>query len=179
MAIWQWNINFVSRRKLLACFSEIPLEFNDEMLVSLLRLERFSLEELKGSFDSILSRNTQAWMSAEVLSWGHEDENDVSVSVENSVIEEIGCRFDTRNIDVELLKWFIDFADKSDFLFVIDGNKANEKRVIEPKPSIVFEELDNSKAMLFSKDPKKFFEDKDYLESINSEIEGEFENCED
>ena len=175
MAIWQWNVDFTSRENLLECFSGIPLEFDEELLDSLLKIESISLEELKTNFNSILSRNIQPWMSNDVLSWGHEDENDLTIIVEDSIIEGVGCRFDTRKVDVELLKWFIDFANRMDFLFILDGNKVNKKKVIEPKPSIVFKELANSRAMLFTKNPKAFFADKEYLDSLNSNIEQELD----
>ncbi len=164
MAVWQWDLWLVPKSEVLKRFSTIPQYVDLDWFESIEWWNKISAENLKSFFDTLLPRTFNS-LDKDILTWGTDDGNKVRLIIEDGKITDLFLRLDVRNLSQSLLDRIVDFTKQEDFLFfTLESNK-----FIEPEMPIFLENLQNSRAMLFTRNPKEFFEDKNYFNKINKE----------
>jgi hypothetical protein len=170
MAIWQWDVWIVPRKELIKNFPVIPKYLELDWFESTEWWSAVNEDMLESFFDSLLPRYDTPW-AEHSQSWGNTDEDRLTLMIENGKITDVEIRIDLRKLNMRLLDSLIDFCKNNDFLFfTLDTNK-----FIEPDLRELLENINSSRKMSFVKDPKVFFEEKNYLDKLNKEARRKYE----
>lgn len=173
MALWQWDFDLVPKAEVLKYVPGLPSSFDQEFFDSINWWSGYSRTRLFGLFDGILARHDPPEAQSS-RSWGSYDEDRIVLGLENGLLADIEVRVDLRNLNYPMLNSIVDIAKKEEFLFYVPESG----RVLEPILTEVLNEIQNSRKMSFVLDPAKFFADKDYLERINRQVQGDIESGE-
>ncbi|MBV6497450.1 MAG: hypothetical protein DYH05_08450 [Acidobacteria bacterium ACB1] len=162
MAVWQWGVWMVPRESILKRFERIPEYIDQDWFESVNWWAETDDEQIREFFDRILPRYYAPWAEYTEI-WGDIDSDDVSLHVRDSIVADISIRVDLRHLNVEFLKALVNFARERSFVFV----SYEFGRFISPSLRQMLDEINNSKKMLFIKNPSEFFKQSRYLEEIN------------
>jgi hypothetical protein len=164
MAIWQWDIWIVPREEVKKLFSDIPKYMDLDLFESINWWKFVSEKEMVDFFGGILPVWDTPWTEFS-QSWGSDNEDRITVAVENDIVADIVIRLDLRNLNMILINSLIKFCEKNKFIFF----SPESKKFIECNLQDLLNEIKNSRKMVFVKNPEKFFEDTKYLEKIDKE----------
>jgi hypothetical protein len=155
MAIWQFDLHLIPRRKLLACFGEIPahLERDRWENTDLASWDAHLLPD--GSvtlLDAVLPRMEQHWCRT-VAAWGSYEGNCVEISRKDHRIEGFSVRLDLRDLDGHFPTVVCKISFLSDCYLLTE-----DLRLIPPQVERLLEELKQSHACRFVADPQEWLE---------------------
>ena len=164
MAVWQWDVWIVPKQEVAEHFSSVPQYMQIDWFESINWWNFVSKSKLIDFFNNVLPNYYTPW-AKDTQSWGSDDGDRAELMIENDVITDVVIRVDLRNLNVDFLQSLINFCEKSEFLFF----SLESGRFIEPDFDKLISEIKSSRKMIFVQDPKRFFEDKNYLNKINKE----------
>ncbi len=135
MAVWQFKCNIIPKRK------------NTENLTQddLLSWKGASPPARKIDF----LRQVPTW-TPNIVQYGKSDETCLEFIFDDNVLEEIECRLDLRNLTKAMLSELLEYVEKSNAMFWVDGE------VYAPELTQIVEVMKHSDANLFCTDPQKY-----------------------
>lgn len=139
MAAWQTFFHIIPRKNINDLFDDGAFSWKDTSI----GFEKIDFLERRKSW------------SKDIIQYGSIDGTCIEFSCSNNGIEEISCRFDLRNFVRSEFENIVDYVNKINGMFWIDGE------IYYPEYATIFKVITNSPAGKFCKDPIS------YLESIS------------
>ncbi len=168
MAIWQFKLDFYPSDGILDELGNIPEHLPNEFLFEQASSDdedsrmRFWTNYNRDNFTELITELMNQlpeveWLknSTDTFSWGHEDTNDLTLSLtENNKVESFGCRIDMRTLDEEFIELVIELCNSNNFLMADrKGNLRTPNRLELGKL------MANSNPANFVADPGNFLKD--------------------
>jgi hypothetical protein len=173
MAVWQWTVTIVPKTEVIDRFDLIPDFIDQDWFESIDWWVAIDEGVFVSFFNRILSEMDAPWAKNTRI-WGDDARTDCSLTVESGVVTFVWIRIDLRTLYHPLIESFIEFAQHHRFVFY----SIETGRFIEPDLQQVHDAIKSSRPMAFVTNPNKFFSDKRYLESLDSEARKKADNFE-
>jgi hypothetical protein len=154
MATWQFDLHLLPRSKIIEEYSCIPEQLSAEDFSA---VDWWAGTALLADYESILESFLPKYASWNKNSstWGDEDSDLIEIFFENNSPVEIFVRIDARKLGIGLLEKVSHFAKLSDCLFFLSGNR----KLIEPDPLALYQEIEGSNAYKFVMNPRGFLDE--------------------
>ncbi|MGI9056215.1 MAG: hypothetical protein ACR2F2_10490 [Pyrinomonadaceae bacterium] len=173
MAIWQFSIEFIPRKKLINYFGQIPDEIDEEI---------YWKEDFKSGvllpvdyevlLNSLAQKEKLKWTKAS-YNWGdYDDGTHITINLENKNEVDIYARFHGGELKFDFIYAALKLAKQSDCVFV-----TSNRTIFEPYLTLFMEELKKSGAYKFCKDPKGYLQS-DELKQLSEEVKRKLDNNE-
>jgi hypothetical protein len=164
MAVWQWDVWLVPKEEITKHFQIIPQYMDLDWFESIDWWNAVSEKQMAAFFEGVLPDYFTPW-AKNTRSWGSDLGDRVELTVHEGKITDMVIRIDLRNLNTDFLMSLLDLAEKKHFLFF----SLESRKFIEPTAPKLFQEINNSRKMLFIKNPDEFFEDKTRFDKITKE----------
>jgi hypothetical protein len=141
MALRQFDISLIPRKKIEELYSQVPERIDIEVYEQVDWWKGYRLQEdYQALVDHCLSRN-KPWLP-HCLEWGTEDTNRISVGLHGDDIDWIWVRIDVRTRYDELVACVVDLAKRLDCLMLLE----HDMMLIQPNEPELLMRLKSSRA---------------------------------
>lgn len=171
MAIWQFTIDFISRKNLIRRFGEIPKTIDDEILW------KENLEEgveLPNDFENFLNqlgeKEILEWRNNS-YNWGdYDDGTHITIDFNDWDNSSVYCRFNVGDLDINFVKVVLEFAKMCDCVLL-----TKNENIIEPEIDLFTDELKKSNSYRFCNNPVEYLQS-DEVKEINWSVREKLKN---
>jgi hypothetical protein len=154
MATWQFDMDLLPRKQLLALFGEVPSILKEDMLDAATTWGDQLLPPDCANRISKLLPEGQSWSPA-IRMWGEEDGNRISLfHDEAGHPNAISVRIDVRDPNKQFFEGIVEFANSLDAVFLV----MEDFQIFEPGVEALVRLINQSSAGRFVKDPHEFLE---------------------
>jgi hypothetical protein len=153
MAIWQYDMRVIPRSGLsrwLSSAVSIPEQIDEESLEKVDWWQGVDSDAVARALSSLLPRHS-TW-DAKALSWGSYEGHRINLRVSEDRIEELTVRVDVRSLSDDFVPCLLRVLGSLDCLIV----SAETRRVLEPFPEQLWDDLRRSYSRRFVDDPEGF-----------------------
>jgi hypothetical protein len=165
MAIWQFCIDFIPRKKLIQQFGEIPKTIVEEILWKDNFEEGVNLPNNYENFLRPLGKKGILEWRGNSFNWGDYDKgNHITIDVSDINKASVYCRFHVGEMDENFIKTVLEFAKNCDCVLL-----TKNETVIEPEFDLFVEEIKKSNSYRFCKDPVGYLQS-DEVKQLNEKI---------
>ncbi|MBS1809053.1 MAG: hypothetical protein JST84_12895 [Acidobacteria bacterium] len=154
MATWQYDLSLIPCSKVLEQYGSVPQNIEYEDFNRVKWWEGGSLpSNILTTLDTFFPRITHWHKNTQ--GWGREDSDFIEITFTNEDLSDIFIRIDVRNINLNFLKKITELAKNCNcFLVSMEWLK-----IITPNVSLLLEDIKDSAANRFAKNPDEFFDE--------------------
>jgi hypothetical protein len=152
MAVWQFDLQLISRRNVIALYGAVPTSIEE---IAFEAVESWSGCSPNIDCEEIFSfiSEDRSW-SPEIRMWGEENGNRVGVVGPVNQPESIFVRIDVRELNDKFLNGVVKAAARIDALLLLSANM----KVIEPRLELLKQYVNSSNAKRWVDDPREFLD---------------------
>ncbi len=169
MAIWQFAIDFIPRKKLIKRFGEIPKTIDEEILWKENLEEGIDLPIHYENFLNRLGEKEILKWTEKSFNWGDYDNgNHITIDCKEKNKVSAFCRFHVGKWNEIFVEDTLSFAKMCDCVLL-----TTNQTIIEPEIDLLINEVKNSNSYRFCKNPTQYLQS-DEVKQLNWEIKQKF-----